>query len=968
MKQQSRPRPVVLCILDGWGHREACEDNAICQARTPVLDRLAATCPRGLIDASAQEVGLPPNQMGNSEVGHMNLGAGRIVTQDLPRIDAAIETGELARNPALLRFIGKLQASGGTAHIMGLMSPGGVHAHQDHIAYLANAIGAAGVPVLLHAFLDGRDTPPRSALDYIEEFQAAAPSAPVATVIGRYYAMDRDQRWERVARAYEALVDAKGAPAPDARGAIEQSYAGDTNDEFVTPSIIGAYAGMAEGDGLLMANFRADRARHILSALLDPAFDDFTRARTVGFAAAAGMADYGAALAPFLDTLFEPLDLTQTLGEVVASAGLKQLRIAETEKYAHVTFFLNGGRETEFTGEERILIPSPKVATYDLKPEMSAPEVTERLVAAIGEDRFDLIVVNYANGDMVGHSGNLEAAIKAVEAVDHCLSRLSEAVTEAGGALIITADHGNAEQMADIATGQAHTAHTMNKVPVILVNAPSSAGALANGRLADIAPTLLDLMGLSKPTEMTGQSLIRPAAAQKRAAGEKGAGLKSAMTAFAILCGAFALAVPAPAQAQTDRIKALERALQEDQARAQELEQQAEEIAKEIQALQADSIAAARQTQLYEAQISAIETRLAALEQKAADKTADLRARRAQLGGTLAALQRIALQPVDALLVSPGSPIDTVRSAMLLKVAIPAIEQRSQALRGELDNLAALHQRIALERGEMNEMNQALVTERSRLGALITRKRAARTATAAERKSAEMRAARLASEAKDLRDLLDRVGREAQEQAERTEQGSQERVERERLASDQVAREAARAAQEAEAEAKKDNVPEQPAKDQTAKDQTASLALAKPNNIRPFPSTPASLVMPAQGRVVIRYGQTGGSNGTSKGVTIQTRLGAQVVAPFDGRVVYAGLFRRYGQILIIEHGGRYHTLLAGLDRIDAVVGQWLLAGEPVGTLGASGDGNPELYLELRRAGQPVNPLPWLATTGDKVRG
>ncbi len=516
MNQHSRARPVVLCVLDGWGHRETCENNAICLARTPVLDRLASACPNGLLDASAQEVGLPPSQMGNSEVGHMNLGAGRVVTQDLPRIDAAIESGALAGKAALARFIARLRDSGGTAHIMGLLSPGGVHAHQAQIVELAKIVQAAGVPVAVHAFLDGRDTPPRSALEYLPAFQAATPATPIVTVSGRYTAMDRDQRWKRTAEAYAALVEAKGRHAPDALGAVEQSYAAGVSDEFVAPTAIGDYAGMKDGDGVLMANFRADRARQILSALLDPDFGGFERPRVVSFAAALGMVAYSTELNGLMETLFEPLDLPRTLGAVVAEAGLRQLRIAETEKYAHVTFFLNGGREAEFPGEERIMVPSPKVATYDLKPEMSAYEVTDKLVAAIESGRFDLVVVNYANGDMVGHTGKLDAAIAAVEAVDTCLGRLSEAVTAAGGQLLITADHGNAEQMENPETGQAHTAHTMNKVPVILVNAPSGTGALADGRLADIAPTLLELMGLAKPAEMTGRSLIRPAAEARR--------------------------------------------------------------------------------------------------------------------------------------------------------------------------------------------------------------------------------------------------------------------------------------------------------------------------------------------------------------------------------------------------------------------------------------------------------------------
>lgn len=506
-----RPRPVVLCVLDGWGHRVECEDNAICQARTPVYDRWLKTWPHGLLNASELEVGLPQGQMGNSEVGHMNLGAGRVVMQELPRIDQAVADGSLAKNPALLDFIAALKRSGGTCHLMGLLSPGGVHAHQDHLAALARIVAASGVTVAVHAFLDGRDTPPRSAPEYLALFRsdiAGATGAALATVCGRYYAMDRDKRWERVALAYDLLVDARGERAGDAVKAVEASHAAGVTDEFVKPVVIGGYRGMKDGDGVLMANFRADRAREILAALLDPAFDGFKRGRVVKFAAALGMVEYSTALNKLLAAVFPASRLGNGLGEVVAKAGLRQLRIAETEKYAHVTFFFNGGEEAVFPNEERILVPSPKVATYDLKPEMSAFEVTDRLVDAIGSGRFDLIVANFANTDMVGHTGDLPAAIKAVEAVDRCLGRLEEAVKRAGGAMLVTADHGNAEMMHDRQTGQAHTAHTMNLVPAILVNAPKGIGRLADGRLADVAPTLIELMGLDRPAEMTGRSLI----------------------------------------------------------------------------------------------------------------------------------------------------------------------------------------------------------------------------------------------------------------------------------------------------------------------------------------------------------------------------------------------------------------------------------------------------------------------------
>ena len=506
----SPPRPVVLCILDGWGEREPAPDNAIARARIPTWNRYLAECPRSHLEASAGDVGLPEGQLGNSEVGHMNIGAGRVVLQDLPRIDQAVKDGSLGRNPALLRFIAALKKSGGTCHLMGLLSPGGVHSHQRHLVALARAVADAGIPVAVHAFLDGRDTPPRSAAEYMGEFLAALDgvgNCRMATVMGRYYAMDRDKRWDRVELAWKAMVLGEGERAGDPAAAVPASYAAGKGDEFVLPVVIGDYIGMTEGDGLLMGNFRADRAREILTVLVDPAFTGFARPRQIVFAACLGLVEYSEALNRHFPAMFPPENLTNVLGEVVARAGLHQLRIAETEKYAHVTFFLNGGREDEFAGEERILVPSPKVATYDLQPEMSAPEMTDRLVEAIGSGRFDLIVVNYANGDMVGHTGILEAAEKAAEAVDACLARLETAVTAAGGVLLITADHGNAEQMHDDSTGQPHTAHTLNPVPFVMVNGPRDA-MLRNGRLCDIAPTVLQLMRLPRPAEMTGRPLL----------------------------------------------------------------------------------------------------------------------------------------------------------------------------------------------------------------------------------------------------------------------------------------------------------------------------------------------------------------------------------------------------------------------------------------------------------------------------
>jgi 2,3-bisphosphoglycerate-independent phosphoglycerate mutase len=520
MSSKNRAGPVVLCILDGWGERTDAADNAIETARTPNWHRLLARWPHAQLEASEHYVGLPDGQMGNSEVGHTNLGAGRLVLQDLPRIDEAIAAGKLAAMPALQGFVAKLGETGGAAHVVGLMSPGGVHSHQRQIAALARIVAETGVPVAVHAFLDGRDTPPKAAIGYLQAFQKQAADhgrVRIASVCGRYYAMDRDKRWDRVEKAYRLLAGGEGETAADPLAAVEAAYARGETDEFVLPTAIAGYRGMQDGDGLLIANFRADRVREIGAALLDPKFSAFRRGKQVEFAAALGLVEYAQELNPFLGALFPPEDLEDTFGEVVAKAGLKQLRIAETEKYAHVTFFFNGGRETVFPGEDRILVPSPKVATYDLQPEMSAPEVTDKVVEAIGSGRFDVVVLNYANTDMVGHTGRLDAAVKAVETVDTCLGRLAQAVEEAGGTLVITADHGNAETMRDPETGEPHTAHTLNPVPLIVVNPPHDRAGVRDGRLCDVAPTLLDMLGLPQPAAMTGRSLIGSAAPRSAA-------------------------------------------------------------------------------------------------------------------------------------------------------------------------------------------------------------------------------------------------------------------------------------------------------------------------------------------------------------------------------------------------------------------------------------------------------------------
>jgi 2,3-bisphosphoglycerate-independent phosphoglycerate mutase len=505
---KQKRRPVMLVVLDGFGWREEKADNAVRQANKPNFDRLWQQGPRAFLRTDGREVGLPPGQMGNSEVGHMNIGAGRVVMQDLPRIGDAIASGEIKKAPALTGLIDKLKQSRGTCHLIGLVSPGGVHSHQDHGAALAKILTDAGVPTVAHAITDGRDTPPQSAGDDLKRFTAALPKGvAVATVLGRYYAMDRDKRWERVGKAYNAIVEADGPRFADPQAAIADAYSKKQFDEFIVPAVIGDYHGIRDGDGVLCFNFRADRVREILGAMLDPDFSGFPRKRTIKFAAAVGMAQYSDDLDKLMGTIFPPQSYPHILGEVVSEAGRTQLRMAETEKYPHVTYFLNGGREEPYPGEDRIMVPSPKVATYDLQPEMSEPELAAKAAAAIDSGKYDMIVLNFANPDMVGHTGSLPAAIKAVEAADSGLGQIADAVARQGGALLVTADHGNCELMRDPVTGGPHTSHTTNPVPVLLMGGGDA--KLADGRLADLAPTMLALMGLPQPKEMTGKSLLR---------------------------------------------------------------------------------------------------------------------------------------------------------------------------------------------------------------------------------------------------------------------------------------------------------------------------------------------------------------------------------------------------------------------------------------------------------------------------
>jgi 2,3-bisphosphoglycerate-independent phosphoglycerate mutase len=504
----SRPKPILLLILDGWGHRAETAHNAIAQADCPNWRRLLAECPHTLVDTHGEFVGLPDGQMGNSEVGHMNIGSGRIVYQDLTRIDAAIADGSFDANPALVGACDAARLGGGTLHVFGLLSPGGVHSHERHIFAMLDLAARRGVArVAAHAFLDGRDTPPRSAGASIEALAAkcaALGNTRIATVSGRYYAMDRDHRWERVRLAWSAIAEAVAEyHAIDAATALHDAYARGENDEFVKPTVIDGGARVADGDAIVFMNFRADRARELSHAFVDADFDGFPRVHAPRLSAFVTLTEYEQGLAASA-IAWPPQSMHNTLGEYLAAQGLRQLRIAETEKYAHVTFFFSGGREEPFEGEDRILVPSPKVATYDLKPEMSCPELTDRLVDAIGSGRYDFIACNIANPDMVGHTGDEAAAIKAAEAVDAALGRLVPAIRAAGGEMLVSADHGNLEQMVD-ENGVPHTQHTVGPVPLVYVGRKAR---LRHGALRDLAPSVLALMGLPQPPEMSGRNLV----------------------------------------------------------------------------------------------------------------------------------------------------------------------------------------------------------------------------------------------------------------------------------------------------------------------------------------------------------------------------------------------------------------------------------------------------------------------------
>jgi len=508
-------RPVMLIVLDGFGIGDGGPGDATAQAHAPFF-RAAASRPHAQLETSGEAVGLPPGQMGNSEVGHMAMGAGRVIDQDITRISRAIADGELESNTAIKNALDAVKQRGTKLHLMGLVSDGGVHSHVEHLVALLELCGRHGIPAELHVFLDGRDTPPRAGLGYVEQLLPVLEQtrARISSVSGRYYAMDRDNRWERVREAYDAIVLRRGKPAPDAVSAIAAAYERGESDEFVKPSVIEGGSPLSDGDAVIFFNFRADRARELTNAITGQIPERFesrlVRERVVALSSFVCLTDYDECFD--LPVAFHRESPKQILGEVLSHAKLRQLRAAETEKYAHVTFFFNGGLEQPFPGEDRILVPSPRdVPTYDHKPEMSAIEVTEKLLAKLGEQPYDFVLVNYANPDMVGHTGVLAAAVKAVETIDGCLARVTSAVLAKGGCILVTADHGNCEQMIDPTTGEPHTAHTTNPVPIWWVTRDPQGRRLRDGTLADLAPTILELLGLPVPNEMTGRSLLVPA-------------------------------------------------------------------------------------------------------------------------------------------------------------------------------------------------------------------------------------------------------------------------------------------------------------------------------------------------------------------------------------------------------------------------------------------------------------------------
>lgn len=507
---KTQNKPVVLCIMDGWGIDKKSEFNAVELAQTPNFDYLSKNYPYSTLDASGEAVGLPKGQVGNSEVGHMNLGSGRVVLQTLPKIDRAFSDDQIKTNKNFQNFLSNHKKDK-TVHLLGLCSDGGVHSHCNHIIGMAKLLHEKNLKTVLHIFSDGRDSSPKQLGYLIKEFESQLPkSINIVTLVGRYFAMDRDNRWDRVKKSFDLIAYGKYTrKEDDVSTAIRKAYESNETDEFVSPTVIGDYKGISEGDSLMMINFRADRVRELLMPFINPGFDKFSKTiNTPVLTNNLGMTEYSTEISKFMDSIFTSEEIQNTLGEIVSKENLKQLRLAETEKYPHVTFFFNGGKETVYPGETRVMVPSPKVATYDLKPEMSASQVEFELIKALKSKKYNLIIVNFANPDMVGHTGDLKATIKAVETVDKCVGNIKTTLDSLNGIMLLTADHGNSETMIDTETKMPHTSHTCNKVPLILISQNSDL-KLKNGKLADIGPTILELMSIESPSSMNGESLLK---------------------------------------------------------------------------------------------------------------------------------------------------------------------------------------------------------------------------------------------------------------------------------------------------------------------------------------------------------------------------------------------------------------------------------------------------------------------------
>lgn len=938
-------KPMVLVILDGYGYREEQQDNAILNAKTPVMDALWAKRPHTLIDASGLEVGLPDRQMGNSEVGHVNLGAGRIVYQDLTRLDVEIKERTFFANPVLTNAVDQAKNAGKAVHIMGLLSAGGVHSHEDHIMAMVELAAERGAEkIYLHAFLDGRDTPPRSAEASLKKFEdkfAALGKGRVASIVGRYYAMDRDNRWDRVEKAYDLMTLAQGEfQADTAVAGLQAAYARDENDEFVKATVIRAEgqadAAMEDGDTLIFMNFRADRAREITRAFVNADFDGFARKKVVNLNFVM-LTEYAADIKTAV--AYPPASLANTFGEWMAKNDKTQLRISETEKYAHVTFFFNGGVEEPFAGEERILINSPKVATYDLQPEMSSAELTEKLVAAIESGKYDTIICNYPNGDMVGHTGVMEAAIKAVEALDNCIEQVTKAVESVGGQLLITADHGNAEQMRDPATGQAHTAHTNLPVPLIYVG-EKNVKAVEGGKLSDIAPTMLSLMGMEIPQEMTGKPLfivekslpMRGKAINtiQQAVKPRTFSVRPLFYASVLSAGVLLCAFSAHAD-DRDQLKSIQADIAAKERDVRQQQQQRASLLAQLKA-QEEAISAAarklRETQStldqLNAQIDEMNASIAKLEQQKASQERNLAA---QLDAAFRQGEHTGIQ-----LILSG---EESQRGQRLQAYFGYLNQARQETIAELKQT---REQVATQKAELEEkqsQQQTLLYEQRAQQAKLEQARNERKKTLAGLESSIQQGQQQLSELRANESRL-------RNSIARAEAAAKARAEREAR----------------EAQAVRDKQQEASRKGSTYKPTESERSLMSRTGGLGAPRGQA--YWPVRGPILHRYGERLQGELRWKGMVIGASEGTEVKAIADGRVILADWLQGYGLVVVVEHGKGDMSLYGYNQSALVSVGAQVRAGQPIALVGSSGgQGRPSLYFEIRRQGQAVNPQPWL---------